>query len=564
MTGADTSSLLLGAVYTSELAISFLSLVDANGQTIVAKDFDRYLLYGAEIDLWCVVSANTENHTWDAVGDLTWDDVAEWTWEDLCGEWEIPIGLFTVAETQRNTSDIQIKAYDHLSWFDKSYTGKKDNDTMLPFDWLSEWCTACDVPLGMTRADVYSLPNGTNAVALAQVTDDITSYRDAISYLSAAMCSIATMDRRGQLILVPFKMDGAMDIPASWRWDCKAADYESMYDGLYATYKAGALTEYIGDSSGTNLVYNLGTNPFLQVSDSSRRHTVLDNIYKRLSTIRYTPFSGSAPLDPCLELLDVVTLSENVMRGEKSCLTEITFHISGTMDLTCVGENPRLTLASSRWTKNIEGLIGQTDTSGQSVGGTEFWMVMDTAKNASTANETPTLINSLIYSQSTDAQKLAIFPEVHYTIDRSSRVTIYVYIDNQQVYSQTEIESKGRHSFGFSLPYIIDDGSHGEHQIDIYATCTPEIIERLSVNLPASGWTGSGPYMQTVNVSGLLSSDQFGPMYVEFTGDQLVDEARQAALAQISGAVTADGSVTFYCYNALPTTDIVVYADRSD
>lgn len=60
-------------------------------------------------------------------------------------------------------------------------------------------------------------------------------------------------------------------------------------------------------------------------------------------------------------------------------------------------------------------------------------------------------------------------------------------------------------------------------------------------------WAGSGPYTQTVNVSGILASDS--PIIdVDMTGTYSTDKSREEEFAKIYRAVTADGTVTFYAH----------------
>ena len=130
--------------------------MDSNLDTILAKDFDRYELYGAEIDLECTT----------------------------CGE-TIPVGKYVIAETMRNVNMIEVKAYDFMTKFDKRYDSAADTADLQPYAWLVSWCTACGVTLGSTEWDIAAMANnGLRSYKLAQVVDDLTTYRDALHYLS--------------------------------------------------------------------------------------------------------------------------------------------------------------------------------------------------------------------------------------------------------------------------------------------------------------------------------------------------------------------------------------------
>ena len=74
------------------------------------------------------------------------------------------------------------------------------------------------------------------------------------------------------------------------------------------------------------------------------------------------------------------------------------------------------------------------------------------------------------------------------------------------------------------------------------------------VTLPASDWSDAAPYAQTVAVQGVLATDQphFGIVYADNW------EAEKEAFALVDELDTADGSVTFTCFEDKPSVDITI------
>lgn len=81
--------------------------------------------------------------------------------------------------------------------------------------------------------------------------------------------------------------------------------------------------------------------------------------------------------------------------------------------------------------------------------------------------------------------------------------------------------------------------------------------QRFSAALSTSGWSASAPYTQTVNVSGLLATDD--PFVdVSLSGASTADAANALMEAwALVGRVTAGaGTLTAYCYEEKPTVAI--------
>ena len=74
------------------------------------------------------------------------------------------------------------------------------------------------------------------------------------------------------------------------------------------------------------------------------------------------------------------------------------------------------------------------------------------------------------------------------------------------------------------------------------------------VALPASGWSNSAPYSQTVSVNGILSTDQphYGVVYTENWA------AEKEAFAFVDVLDTVDGAVIFTCIEEKPETDLTI------
>ena len=70
-------------------------------------------------------------------------------------------------------------------------------------------------------------------------------------------------------------------------------------------------------------------------------------------------------------------------------------------------------------------------------------------------------------------------------------------------------------------------------------------------------WSGSGPYTQSIAVSGILASDMPHIMPV-YSSDSTTALAQKEAWSCISRAVTANNSITFTCFEDKPTTAIPI------
>ena len=449
---AGSTSLELGSVYAAELDISLF------------LDIDRYSLYDAVIDL-SFVCRHSVKRVWNDLRAFTWGAMATKRWNDKGESETIPMGRFVISEATRTLTILQLKAYDYMLKFDKNM--KNSGTVRTPYEWLLYACNACNVPLGVTEEAVEAMPNGTRRLSWTNLEAEKT-YRDLIAQVATALCGVCQIDRSGALVVIPFANTPVMDVPASWRYSSKIADYITKYTGLYATYRAGGLTEYFKVEPDNGLIYNIGTNPLLQIADTTLRTEILQGIINHLSATTYTPFEAEIPGDPALDPMDVLSLSGGQAQGEVACITEIVIRINGKSTIKCVGENPRLNQAKSRYTKDIEGLLAQSEgTDGTST----FWLSDAYSPSDMAIAGEETVVTATQFEIQTDKSRGEIVWTGTYSLDEPSLVTANVYLDNKLIYSCRDSRLSGSTTLTVSTPFEIRRGDEGVHEVKIALLC---------------------------------------------------------------------------------------------
>jgi hypothetical protein len=340
-------------------------------------------------------------------------------------------------------------------------------NTRTPYGWLLFACNACGVTLGVSEEEVSAMPNGTRNLSWTN-TDDVKNYRDLIAQVATVLCGVCQIDRMGRLVVIPFTNTPVMNIPASWRYSSKIADYITKYTGLYATYRAGGVTEYYKVEPDDGLIYNIGTNPLLQIASTTERGQILQAIINNLAATTYTPFEAEIPGDPAIDPMDVLSLSGGQARNEVACITEIVYRINGKSSIKCVGENPRLNQAKSRYTKDIEGLLAQQE----GIEGTSTFWMSDAYSPADMAiEEAETVVCATQFEIQTDKSRGEIIWTGTYTLGEASVVTANVYLDDKLIYSCRDWRLSGYTTLTVSTPFEIQRGDEGVHEVKITLAC---------------------------------------------------------------------------------------------
>jgi len=313
----------LGTVYAAEMGITLLS------------DIDRYTLEDAQVTLvFHLVLA---------------DDSVE----------DVPMGVFEVSEANRLAKCLELKAYDFMLRFDKSFNGFETVGTA--YDFIALCCKRCKVEFANKRAEIDAMPNG--GVTLSVYTEnDIETCRDVLFYVAQVLGGFFIINREGKLELRKYGKDPVMKVEQRHRLSSSFSDFITRYTAVSSTNKQTQIAEYYALDPDNGLTMNLGVNPLLQFGLKETREMLCRNILADLSVIRYVPFDSDTIGNPALDPGDVLTFAGGQAdEGQITCITSIRQKIGGKQSLKCVGKNPRLDQAKSRNDKNISGLLNQIE-----------------------------------------------------------------------------------------------------------------------------------------------------------------------------------------------------------
>lgn len=318
-----STELEIGTVYAAEMGITLFSQVD------------RYTLEDAKVEMSCHFRL-------------------------LDGSFEeIPMGIFEVSEANRQLKTLELKAYDYMLRFEKSFNGFESAGKA--YDFLKLCCEACDVELVHSKEEIEAMPNGAELLSIYP-ENDIETYRDVLYFVAQVLGGFFCINREGGLELRKYSASSVLEIKEKHRFSSSFSDFITRYTAVSSTNLRTQQAEYYALETDDGLTMNLGVNPLLQFGLEETRRTLCENILTDLSVISYVPFDSSTIGNPALDLGDVLTFSGGQADGtQMACITSIEHRIGGKQSIRCVGKNPRLAQAKSKNDKNISGLINQIE-----------------------------------------------------------------------------------------------------------------------------------------------------------------------------------------------------------
>ena len=313
----------LGTVYAAEMGVTLFSQVD------------RYTLDGAKVELFYHLRVEGG------------------------GFEEVPMGIFEVSEANRRLHCLELKAYDYMLRFEKSFNGFESVGNAWAF--LELCCKACGVEIENTQGEIEGMPNGRELLSIYP-ENDIGTYRDVLFFVGQVLGGFFCINRRGRLELRKYGAEPVMEVQGRHRFSSSFSDFITRYTAVSSTNLRTQTAEYYGLEVDDGLTMNLGVNPLLQFGLEETRRQLCGNILADLAAVNYVPFDSSTIGNPALDLGDVLTFTGGQADGEQmTCITSFQCRIGGRQSLKCVGKNPRLAQAKSKNDKNISGLLNQIE-----------------------------------------------------------------------------------------------------------------------------------------------------------------------------------------------------------
>lgn len=355
----------IGTVYAAEMGITLFS------------EIDRYTLEDAKVELFYHLR----------LGDGSFE--------------EVPMGIFEVSEANRTLHCLELKAYDYMLRFERSFNGFETVGNA--YDFLALCCKACKVELAHSRAEIEVMPNGSELLSV-YTENDIETYRDVLFYVGQVLGGFFCINRAGKLELRKYGNVPVMTVSDRQRFSGSFSDFITRYTAVSSTNIRTQTAEYYALEPDDGLTMNLGVNPLLQFGLEETRKALLENILGDLAVIKYVPFDSDTIGNPALDLGDVLVFSGgHADESQMACMTGYQIKINGKHSLKCVGKNPRLAQAKSKNDKNISGLLNQIEAG--KIGIHTF-----TNASAYTVNETDVKIISIEFAaaEETHVQFFAI------------------------------------------------------------------------------------------------------------------------------------------------------------
>lgn len=308
----------LGTVYAAEMGITLFT------------DIDRYTLEDARVELFFHLK------------------LADGTYED------VPMGIFEVSEANRTVKCLELKAYDYMLRFDKSFNGFETIGTV--FDFVS---LCCKVEMAQSQADYEAMPNGAELLSI-YTENDVETYRDVLYYVGQVLGGFFCINREGKLELRKYGNEPVMEMETKYRFTSSFSDFITRYTAVSSTNMKTETAEYYHLNPDDGLTMNLGVNPLLQFGLKETREQLCMNILNDLAVVDYVPLDSETIGNPALDLGDVIRFKGGQADENRiSAITSMQCKIGGKHTLKGVGKNPRLAHAKSKNDKNISGLLNQ-------------------------------------------------------------------------------------------------------------------------------------------------------------------------------------------------------------
>ena len=300
----DDEALMFGGVFSNSLKLSIIT------------DLDRYAFYNAVIELYYKIEVST--------------NVFE----------TIPLGIFTVADADRPTNQVNLTAYDNMTMLDLPLGGMFVDGT--PWQVFEQVQQHTGMILGFEEEDLEEFANYTYQLS-ASSDRGLQTYRDVVKEVCQQLGCFAYADREGRLAIKEFSTRPDISLNMSHWYSLVPADYESRYIGLQLTSLKGTYTKMVDDPTAVGLVMTIEDAPAWDYGIESVLQAKTDNLFNLLRTIdEYTPCDIDMPSDATFECGDRLELTLRNGDVIETLITSMEWKFHQGMSITSSGLNPFL------------------------------------------------------------------------------------------------------------------------------------------------------------------------------------------------------------------------------
>lgn len=441
------SSLEIGSAYSKQLELNVYVDYDTDSQeyTLNGIPIDRYDFYGSEIRLYFRLYLDEEQGTYEDVP---------------CG------GTFYTALPEILDDTLKLTAYDGMDKFNQTVD---EQSVGTAYEYLSWMCDLCDITLGSTQEEIESMPNADMQVYLYTSQNSDTTYLDALGGIAALLNGFAVLGTDDALYIKQYKMTPDRSISDDWRYAVQLSDYETNYSSISLTdiLNDNIITEHISPNEG--LEYDLGENPYLQYGLEETKEQALTNIIESLGTIYYTPFEATVPIDPSLEVGDVLEFTNGrAVSGKYAAITSIEYTLDGSTTIRCVGENPRLLNKNTSTDKDLQNIIRSIDSK------TLYYYDYVNIQTITIGDNQQAMVVTIDYV-TTGATHIDFHAEIKHdlTVNEPTEttstppqatLTVTYYIDEEEVdyYYPVQMEVSGTHLLSLMFTFSAKENTRGK------------------------------------------------------------------------------------------------------
>ena len=268
----------------------------------------------------------------------------------------IPLGKFYVTEISKGNIS-EITACDIISFADsnddvKNNIGKQITNSAQAYDILQIICNYAGIACGNTRAEIESLPNGSLYTYVPE-SCDISSTRDALSYLSQWLGGFVTTDRNGNLIIRRHERytecSASINTNSIKSGSLKISDFQLIMRGALVKLNEDGSTwaevYYFEEKKPNYKTLDFTGNPFFMgyyfLNGGENPGVMFDplgNIATQCVNVQWIPLQADCfGGNPALDAGDAV-----IINGTKTVISHSTWNFHGIHTISCCGKDSRI------------------------------------------------------------------------------------------------------------------------------------------------------------------------------------------------------------------------------